>query len=60
MDPEGKRPKRFRPNAANAGGGSADQGYLDGRLLIAMPVMGDPRFERLVEKVTKPKTEERR
>src|ERR1700736_4964348 len=48
MDPEGKRPKRFRPNAANAGGGSADQGYLDGRLLIAMPVMGDPRFERSV------------
>ena len=48
MDPEGKRPKRFRPNAAGAGGGSADQGYLDGRLLIAMPVMGDPRFERSV------------
>ena len=46
MDPEGKKPKRFRPNAA--GGGSADQGYLDGRLLIAMPVMGDPRFERTV------------
>ena len=23
-------------------------GYLDGRLLIAMPVMGDPRFERSV------------
>src|ERR1700676_5539262 len=48
MDPEGKKPKRFRHNAANAGGGSADQGYLDGRLLIAMPVMGDPRFERSV------------
>ena len=25
-----------------------DGGYLDGRLLIAMPVMGDPRFERSV------------
>jgi putative transcriptional regulator len=24
------------------------QGYLDGRLLVAMPVMGDPRFERSV------------
>src|ERR1700687_825733 len=48
MDPEGKRPKRFRHNATGAGGGSADQGYLDGRLLIAMPVMGDPRFERSV------------
>src|ERR1700722_9664012 len=48
MDPEGKRPKRFRPNAAGAGGGSAEQGYLDGQLLIAMPVMGDPRFERSV------------
>src|SRR5206468_2397833 len=25
-----------------------EQGYLDGHLLIAMPVMGDPRFERSV------------
>src|SRR3979411_1024306 len=48
MDPEGKRPKRFRHNAPGAGGGSAEQVYLDGRLLIAMPVMGDPRFERSV------------
>ncbi|MGV7211879.1 YqgE/AlgH family protein [Bradyrhizobium sp. UFLA05-112] len=27
---------------------SNSAGYLDGRLLIAMPVMGDPRFERSV------------
>jgi putative transcriptional regulator len=48
MDPEGKRPKRFRHNAASAADGPADRGYLDGQLLIAMPVMGDPRFERSV------------
>src|ERR1700744_4554267 len=27
---------------------SSGQGYLDGQLLVAMPVMGDPRFERSV------------
>jgi putative transcriptional regulator len=27
---------------------SDDQGFLDGQLLIAMPGMGDPRFERAV------------
>ena len=30
------------------GDNSAGRGYLDGQLLIAMPVMGDPRFERSV------------
>ena len=30
------------------GHNSPDDGYLDGQLLIAMPVMGDPRFERSV------------
>jgi putative transcriptional regulator len=46
MDPQGKRSgevgrKRF-------GVGDDSHGYLDGQLLIAMPVMGDPRFERSV------------
>jgi putative transcriptional regulator len=53
MDPEGKRPKIGRPGTARrqaaAGvGDNSSQGYLDGQLLIAMPVMGDPRFERSV------------
>ena len=33
---------------AGVGDNSSAHGYLDGRLLIAMPVMGDPRFERSV------------
>ena len=45
MDPEGKRPRIVRRDAAGLGDHSTDRGYLDGRLLIAMPVMGDPRFE---------------
>lgn len=48
MDPEGKKPRTARRQAAGAGDNSADRGYLDGQLLIAMPVMGDPRFERSV------------
>src|ERR1700709_1834821 len=48
MDPEGKRPSVVRREAPGAGDNSAGQGYLDGQLLIAMPVMGDPRFERSV------------
>jgi putative transcriptional regulator len=53
MDPEGKKPKMVRRKAAgladdSAGFGSSGHGYLDGQLLIAMPVMGDPRFERSV------------
>ena len=53
MDPEGKKPRMVRRKAAGladdtAGSGSASHGYLDGQLLIAMPVMGDPRFERSV------------
>ena len=48
MDPEGKRPSVVRREAPGAGDNSANRGYLDGRLLIAMPVMGDPRFERSV------------
>jgi putative transcriptional regulator len=47
MDPEGKRGDGRR-KAASIGDNSDQRGYLDGRLLIAMPVMGDPRFERSV------------
>src|SRR5246127_3213021 len=48
MDPEGRRPRTARREAAGIGHNSSDDGYLDGQLLIAMPVMEDPRFERSV------------
>jgi putative transcriptional regulator len=49
MDPEGKKPKRGRGKIAGVGAhSSAGRGYLDGQILIAMPVMDDPRFERSV------------
>jgi putative transcriptional regulator len=48
MDPEGKRPRSVRRKAAGTGGHAPAPGYLDGQLLVAMPVMGDPRFERSV------------
>lgn len=48
MDPEGKRSKTVRRKAASRGDNAASRGYLDGQLLIAMPVMDDPRFERSV------------
>src|ERR1043165_392473 len=56
MDPLGKKPGDIRRKPARAGagkaagkgGGSSRRSYLDGQLLIAMPVMGDPRFERSV------------
>src|SRR6201985_2612506 len=48
MDPEGKKPKTIRRKAAGGGEDSAGRGYLDGQILIAMPVMDDPRFERSV------------
>ena len=48
MDPEGKVPRTARRQAAAGAGDNSSQGYLDGQLLIAMPVMGDPRFERSV------------
>jgi putative transcriptional regulator len=47
MDPEGKKPGDVR-RKAGIGDNSASPGYLDGQLLVAMPVMGDPRFERSV------------
>jgi len=52
MDPEDKGPGEFRRKVAGVGDNSSKdsskRGYLDGQLLIAMPVMGDPRFERSV------------
>ncbi|MBR0967462.1 YqgE/AlgH family protein [Bradyrhizobium diazoefficiens] len=46
MAPTGKRTGESTRGTSPAPPGSAD--YLDGRLLIAMPVMGDERFERSV------------
>src|SRR6185503_4803464 len=48
MRPEGKTPKPTSRRKAGMGHNSPEDGYLDGQLLIAMPVMGDPRFERSV------------
>jgi putative transcriptional regulator len=48
MDPEGKSKTTGRKAALIEGGGRLGHGYLDGQLLIAMPVMDDPRFERSV------------
>src|ERR1044071_5071399 len=48
MSPEGKTSKPVRRKAAGIGDNSSGDGYLDGRLVIAMLVMGDPRFERSV------------
>ena len=47
MSSEGKRPGTGRREIAGAGATEGHR-YLDGQLLIAMPVMGDPRFERSV------------
>jgi len=47
MDPGGKKPGRER-RPAGATQHAPEQGYLDGQLLVAMPLMGDPRFERSV------------
>ena len=48
MGPEGKKPRTVRRKAAGVGDNLSEHSYLDGQLLIAMPVMGDPRFERSV------------
>jgi putative transcriptional regulator len=48
MDPEGRKPGKVRRKQAGIGDNSPKESYLDGQLLIAMPVMGDPRFERSV------------
>lgn len=47
INPEGKKPGRER-RPAGASQHAPEQGYLDGQLLVAMPLMGDPRFERSV------------
>ena len=48
MSPEGKISRTISGKSAGIGHNSPDDGYLDGQLLIAMPVMNDPRFERSV------------
>jgi len=48
MSPEGKRSSEMRRKMTGIGDNSSKHGYLDGQLLIAMPVMEDPRFERSV------------
>jgi len=56
MDPQDKKPGDIRRKPSGTGAGkvagmgdnSSKCSYLDGQLLIAMPVMGDPRFERSV------------
>jgi putative transcriptional regulator len=56
MDPQDKKPGDIRRKPSGTGAGkvagigdnSSKRSYLDGQLLIAMPVMGDPRFERSV------------
>jgi putative transcriptional regulator len=48
MGLEGKKRGSARREVGGAEHNSPEQGYLDGHLLIAMPVMGDPRFERSV------------
>ena len=51
MRPEGKTGKTRKTAAGRSpavGPHATDDGYLDGQMLIAMPVMNDPRFERSV------------
>jgi len=48
MNPEGKRVGDIRRKVTGIGDDASNGGYLDGQLLVAMPVMGDPRFERSV------------
>ncbi len=44
----GFRPRTARREVVGGAGEGEGHRYLDGQLLIAMPVMGDPRFERSV------------
>jgi len=48
MNPEGKRVGDIRRKVTGVGDDASNGGYLDGQLLVAMPVMGDPRFARSV------------
>ncbi len=43
-----KKPRIRKVRIPNSGNDSRDRGYLDGQLLIAMPVMDDERFARSV------------
>jgi putative transcriptional regulator len=48
MNPARKGPGRGRRQVDDAGADASDRSYLDGQLLIAMPVMEDERFARSV------------
>ena len=48
MNPEAKRLGDIRRKVTGIGDHASQAGYLDGQLLVAMPVMGDSRFERSV------------
>jgi putative transcriptional regulator len=48
MNPEAKRLGDIRRKVTGIGDDESQAGYLDGQLLVAMPVMGDQRFERAV------------
>jgi putative transcriptional regulator len=48
MNPEAKRLGDIRRKVTGIGDHTSHGGYLDGQLLVAMPVMGDSRFERSV------------
>ena len=48
MSPARKRPGTGRPQADDAGADASERSYLDGQLLVAMPVMEDERFARSV------------
>ena len=48
MNPVRKKLKADRPAAAAADDDSVGHGYLDGQMLVAMPVMEDERFARSV------------
>ena len=48
MDLIRKKPAGGGGKASDAGGDESGRGYLDGQLLIAMPVMEDPRFAHSV------------
>ncbi|WP_316191671.1 MULTISPECIES: YqgE/AlgH family protein [unclassified Bradyrhizobium] len=48
MNPEAKRLGDIRRKVTGIGDHTSPGGYLDGQLLVAMPVMGDSRFERSV------------
>lgn len=44
----GRKKAHLLPNSCSTRCDLADSGYLEGKLLLAMPGMGDPRFDRSV------------